>query len=106
MAIFGIAQGDQAEGQRAAHPPMAAPSGMKVKNTSIAVISSKFMVLRLQARRARRNAKTAPPNAPNSRPSKASNTIFIRLTLVAISGAGLVVGNERAPIGSRGGQNK
>jgi hypothetical protein len=80
----GIAQGDQAEGQRAAQ---AADAGAErhdgKEHTGMPLYPSKLVYLSSSSQaRPAAMPSTAPPSVPNSRPSKASNTIFIRSTLV------------------------
>src|SRR5882757_560643 len=59
-------------------PPMTAPSGMKVKNTSIPLSPSKLVVLKISAQaRPAPIPSAAPPRVPNAKPNRASNAIFI-----------------------------
>src|SRR5258708_1720874 len=60
------------------NPPIAAPSGMKVKNTSMPLSPSKLLVLKIPVQASPAPMpRAAPPNAPSTRPNSASNAIFM-----------------------------
>src|SRR5579872_1522015 len=61
-------------------PPMMAPIGMKVKNTSMPLYPSTLVVLKISIHASPAPMPSvAPPTAPNTRPSKANSAIFMKL---------------------------
>src|SRR5437868_12669062 len=84
-------------------PPIMAPSGMKVKNTSIPPKPSKSVVLKISTQaRPSPIPSAAPPSAPKTSPSTASNAIFMSTFRPQIPEMGR--GGERS--GSTGGNTR
>src|SRR3978361_1642087 len=88
MAISASRTAITANSSAPPRPPIAAPSGMQVKNTSMLAWPSKLVVLKIstQARPAA-IPNAAPPSAPSTKPSRPSNAIFMDVSNVVEGGA-------------------